>query len=96
MPIEEECRLIGYNQRRFIAATAIWASYAFLIGRLGGKVFESTPWAGLLLGLGIALVITTAAEAARRACPWRILAHTRGSRPSTRAGESHPDMERAA
>ncbi|HYZ57178.1 MAG TPA: VTT domain-containing protein [Streptosporangiaceae bacterium] len=83
------CGLIGYNQRRFIAATAaagvIWASYAFLIGRLGGKVFANNPWAGLLLGLGIALVISAAAEAARR-----IFARARARRPSTRASESHP------
>ncbi len=43
------CGLIGYPRRRFVAATAcagvIWASYAFFIGRLGGKAFEDRPWA---------------------------------------------------
>jgi membrane-associated protein len=94
------CGLIGYSQRRFIAATAaagvIWASYAFLIGRLGGKVFETTPWAGLLLGLGIALAISAVAEAARRCRPWRVLARLRDRRPSAQARESHPGTERAA
>lgn len=95
---------VGYNQRRFLAATAaasaIWASYVFFIGRLGGKVFgrfsRNTPWAGLLLGLGIALVVSAAAGAARRARPWRILAYARGCRPSTRASGSGLGMERAA
>ncbi|HLI39238.1 MAG TPA: VTT domain-containing protein [Streptosporangiaceae bacterium] len=94
------CGLIGYHRRRFIAATAaagvVWAGYAFLIGRLGGKVFASTSWAGLLLGLGIALAVTAAAEAARRTRPWRILARVRARRPSSRVCESHSGTERAA
>src|SRR5690348_505516 len=69
------CGLVGYPQRRFVAATAcaavIWASYAFLIGRLGGKAFEDRPWAGLLLALGLTVVISVAIEAARRALPTR-------------------------
>ncbi len=65
------CGLVGYPQRRFVAATAcagaVWASYAFFIGRLGGKGFEDKPWAGLLLALGAALVISVLIEMARRA-----------------------------
>jgi hypothetical protein len=38
-----------------VAAT-VWASYAFFLGRLGGKAFEDRPWAGLLLALGLGLV----------------------------------------
>lgn len=79
-----------------VALAAAGAFYVFFIGRLGGKVFENTPWAGLLLGLGIALVVSAAAEAARRARPWRILAYARGCRPSTRASGSGLGMERAA
>ena len=64
------CGLIGYPSRGFTAATAcaavIWASYAFFIGRLGSEVFEQRPWAGLLLGLGAALVISALAEVLRR------------------------------
>lgn len=67
------CGLIGYPRRRFVAATAcaavLWATYAFLIGRLGGKAFEDRPWAGLLLALGITVVISAAIEVARRAWP---------------------------
>ena len=69
------CGLVGYPRRRFVAATAgaavIWASYAFLIGRLGGKAFEDRPWAGLLLALGLTVVISVLIEAVRRAWAWR-------------------------
>ena len=65
------CGLIGYPRRRFAAATAVaailWASYAFFIGRLGGKAFEDRPWAGLLLALGLTLVISAVLEVVRRA-----------------------------
>jgi membrane-associated protein len=68
------CGLVGYPRRRFVVATAcagvIWASYAFFIGRLGGKAFEDRPWAGLLLALGAALVISALIEVARRAWQW--------------------------
>jgi membrane-associated protein len=69
------CGLVGYPRRRFVAATAcaavIWASYAFFIGRLGGKAFEDRPWAGLLLALGLTVVISVLIEAVRRAWIWR-------------------------
>jgi len=65
------CGLVGYPRRRFVPATAgaavIWASYAFLIGRLGGKAFEDRPWAGLLLALGLTVVISAVLEVVRRA-----------------------------
>ena len=64
------CGLIGYPRRSFILGTGLagilWASYAFLIGRLGGRAFEGRPWAGLLLGLGVAVVVSGVIEAARR------------------------------
>lgn len=65
------CGLVGYPRRSFAVATAcaavLWASYAFLIGRLGGKAFEDRPWAGLLLALAVTVVISVLIEAARRA-----------------------------
>jgi membrane-associated protein len=68
------CGLVGYPRRRFAVATAvaavIWASYAFLAGRLGGKAFEDQPWLGLLLALGVTIVVSAAIEAARRAWAW--------------------------
>lgn len=70
------CGMVGFSQRRFVVATAfaavIWASYAFLIGRLGGKAFEDQPWLGLLLALGATVVISAAIEAVRRARAWRL------------------------
>ena len=77
------CGLVGYSRRRFVVATAfaavIWASYAFLIGRLGGKAFEDQPWLGLLLALGVTVVISAAIEAARRARAWHRSRSGRGS-----------------
>jgi membrane-associated protein len=68
------CGMIGYPRRRFVTATAIagavWASYAFFLGRLGGKAFEARPWAGLLLALGAALAVSALIEAGRRAWGW--------------------------
>jgi len=78
------CGLIGYRRRAFVAATAfaagIWAAYAFFIGRLGGKAFEDRPWAGLLLALGAALVLSALVEVLRRTRPWRVLGWVRRRR----------------
>jgi membrane-associated protein len=64
------CGLTGYPRRRFAAATAaaaaIWALYAFLIGRIGGQAFEDNPWAGLLIALGASIAITSLIEGIRR------------------------------
>jgi membrane-associated protein len=69
------CGLVEFRHRTFIIATAcagvIWACYAFFIGRLGGQAFESRPWAGLLLALGVALGIAGLTELMRRLRPWR-------------------------
>jgi len=76
------CGLIGYRRRAFVAATAcaatIWAAYAFFIGRLGGKAFEDRPWAGLLLALGAALVLSALVEVLRRTRPWRVVRRVPG------------------
>jgi len=49
-----------------ILATLIWASYAALIGYLGGSVFEEKPLYALLLAFGIAVTITVVVEGYRR------------------------------
>jgi len=46
-------------------AGAIWATYAAFLGFFGGKAFEHTPWAGLLLALAIAFAVTGALELGR-------------------------------
>jgi membrane-associated protein len=64
------CGVIGYPPRRFVAATAfaaaVWASYAFLLGRLGGSAFEDRPWAGFLIALGAAMAVSALVEVLRR------------------------------
>jgi len=88
------CGLLGYRRRTFVTATAcaaaIWAGYAFFLGRLGGKAFEDRPWAGLLLALGAALVLSGLVEVLRRTRPWRVLGwlRRRGSAGSARPGPS--------
>ena len=87
------CGLIGYQRRAFVAATAcaatIWAACAFLIGRLGGKAFEDRPWAGLLLALGAALVLSVLVEVLRRTRPWRVFLRRR-RRPGSSASPGLP------
>ncbi|HUY49946.1 MAG TPA: VTT domain-containing protein [Streptosporangiaceae bacterium] len=84
------CGIVGYDRRRFMMATGVagvlWASYAFLLGRLGGQAFEDRPWAGLLLALTAAAVISAGIEAVRRLRPWRRLAPARVRQPAPGAG----------
>jgi membrane protein DedA with SNARE-associated domain len=64
------CGLIGYERRKFVIATAVaavlWALYAFLLGRLGGKAFEDKPWLGLIVAFGGTLALSALIEAVRR------------------------------
>jgi membrane protein DedA with SNARE-associated domain len=87
------CGLVGYPRRRFVAATAcaavIWASYAFFIGRLGGKAFEDRPWAGLLVALGLTAVISVLIEAVRRAWIWRRGRQQRVRPPEQAGAQEH-------
>jgi membrane-associated protein len=75
------CGLVGFPRRRFVLATAVagivWASYAFFLGRLGGKIFENRPWAGLLLALGLGVAVSLLIEAVRRVRIWRARRRTR-------------------
>ena len=69
------CGLIRYSWPRFAVATAIagliWAWYAFLAGRLGGKAFEDQPLVGFAVAFGGALVISGIIELIRRLIAWR-------------------------
>lgn len=88
------CGLIGYPRRKFAAATAVaaivWASYAFFLGRLGGKVFEDRPWIGLLLALGLGLAVSLLIEAARRIWSRRVAARDRARHGNRGTGPFHP------
>ena len=45
-----------------IVAGGLWATYAAMLGYLGGKQFEEQPWKGILLGLGIAFSVAFVVE----------------------------------
>jgi membrane-associated protein len=81
------CGLVGYQRRRFVAATAvaavIWALYAFLIGRIGGRAFENNIWAGLAVAFGASIVLSGVIELIRRL-------HGRSS-SGAHAGQIEPD-----
>lgn len=46
-------------------ASALWASYAALLGYFGGRAFEHAAWKGLLLALGIAFAVAGGVEVVR-------------------------------
>jgi membrane-associated protein len=43
----------------------IWASYASLLGYLGGKTFENSTWKGLVLAFAGAIAVTGTIELVR-------------------------------
>ena len=49
-----------------IVAGGLWATYATMLGYLGGKQFEEQPWKGVLLGLGIAFGVAFTVEWVRK------------------------------
>jgi len=59
-------------RRRFMIwdaiACVIWATYATLLGYIGGKQFEDAPWKGLILAFVVAVGIASAVELVRN---WR-------------------------
>jgi membrane-associated protein len=63
-------------------ATATWATYAALVGFLGGAAFEHEPVKGVLLGLGLALSVAGAIELVRR------VRHRRPTGPPRRAASA--------
>jgi membrane-associated protein len=48
-----------------IVAGGLWATYATMLGYIGGKQFEEQPWKGVLLGLAIAFSVAFLIEAGR-------------------------------
>lgn len=81
---------VGYRWSRFatfgaVAATT-WGTYAALIGYLGGAAFEHDPLKGLLLGLGLAAVLTVAGELMRHLLRRRRTPAAVGTRGRARGG----------
>jgi membrane-associated protein len=46
-------------------AAVIWASYAALLGYVGGKRFEDAPWKGLIVALSLAFTLAGGVELVR-------------------------------
>jgi hypothetical protein len=46
------------------------ATYAFFVGRLGGKAFEHKPWLSLVVALAIVSVVSRVIEITRRMVKW--------------------------
>jgi len=61
---------VGFPLRRFAAfdlvAAGSWATYAGLVGYVGGAAFEEEPIKGLAVGIGLALGIAALIEGARQ------------------------------
>jgi membrane protein DedA with SNARE-associated domain len=59
-----------YSWRRFacldVVAAALWAGYAGVLGYLGGRIFERSPWLALATALAIACAVTVVVELVRR------------------------------
>jgi membrane-associated protein len=63
----------GYTQglpwHRFfrydVVAGGLWATYATMLGYIGGKQFEEQPWKGIVVGLAIAFTVAFLIEFVR-------------------------------
>ena len=53
-------------ERLALVAAVLWASYAALLGYVGGRAFEDDPLKALLVGFGLAAGVAVAVEAGRR------------------------------
>ncbi len=84
--------MLRYPLPRFLAADVLgalaWAAYSTGIGLLGGAVFADQPLWGVVLGVGIALTLTTLAEAVRRL---RVKRRTAVAEPASGGSESDGD-----
>lgn len=63
------CGMLEMRWRRFlsfdVAAGIVWATYAALLGYVGGETFEEDPLKGFILAFAVALLITGVIEAYR-------------------------------
>ena len=63
------CGLLEMRWRKFIsfdvAAGLVWATYAALLGYVGGRTFEENPLYGFLIAFAVAIGITGAVEVYR-------------------------------
>lgn len=66
-------RFIRYD----VVAGGLWATYAAMLGYIGGKQFEEQPWKGIVLGLAIAFSVAFLIE-------W--IRHRRAKKPGVQPG----------
>jgi membrane-associated protein len=63
------CGMLEMRWRRFLAfdvvAGLVWATYAALLGYVGGRTFEESPFKGFLLAFAVALGVAGVIEAYR-------------------------------
>jgi membrane-associated protein len=63
------CGLLEYPWRKFISfdvvAGVLWATYATLLGYVGGRTFEENPFYGFLVAFAVALALTGIVELVR-------------------------------
>jgi membrane-associated protein len=63
------CGMLEMPWRRFIAfdvaAGILWATYAAMLGYVGGRTFEENPFYGFLVAFAVALAVTGLVEAYR-------------------------------
>ena len=63
------CGALQMPWRRFATfdavAAVVWASYAALLGYVGGKQFEDAPWKGLIVALTLAFAVAGGVELVR-------------------------------
>jgi membrane protein DedA with SNARE-associated domain len=63
------CGMLEMPWRRFIAfdvvAGLVWATYAAMLGYVGGRTFEENPFRGFLLAFAVALAVAGVIEAYR-------------------------------
>jgi membrane-associated protein len=48
-----------------VVAGVVWATYATMLGYIGGRQFEKQPWKGVLVGLAIAFAVAFSVELVR-------------------------------
>jgi membrane-associated protein len=59
-----------------LLASGLWATYATMLGYIGGKQFEEQPWKGVLLSLGIAFTLAFLIEWVRHRRAKRVAPET--------------------
>ena len=71
---------------------ALWATYATMLGYIGGKQFEEQPWKGVVLGLAIAFTVAFADRGRARRAKAAATGRSTDGEPPARRRASEQDM----